>query len=317
MARRILMFPLTRLAIVFLIITVLTIPLGAIPGQFARDVLIRQGYLAVAAFLALLVLGKWIERRRPSEYGLDPRRAAGDLARGFVLGALILSLVIGVLWAGDWYDIIHFAPGDETLKRFGWALAFFLAVSIFEEIFARGILFRLIEEGAGSWIALGVSSLIFGLAHVGNPNASWLAGLAITIEAGILLAATFMLTRNLWMPIGLHWSWNLFEGPVFGTPVSGVNLDVVLDAHSKGPQFITGGRFGPEAGLVALFIATLAGIWIMYLAVRSGNVVTPTWLRKLKGMPEEDVTQAPLAPAELPRLSSYLPSRRRPRKPLP
>lgn len=315
-ARRIVMNPLSRIAIAFILITIFTIPLGALP-RFSRDRFIRQAYLAVAAVLALFILGKWIERRKPAEYGVDPRPAIGDLVRGFVIGAAILSLVVGILWAAGWYDVARFGPGDETLERLGQALIFFLAVSIFEEVFSRGILFRLIEEGAGSWIAIIISSLIFGLAHVGNPNSSLLAGIAITIEAGILLAAAFMLTRNLWMPIGLHWSWNLFEGPVFGTPVSGQGFDVLIDATTKGPEVMTGGRFGPEAGLVALAVATLAGVWLLMLAVKAGNVVTPTWMRKLLGWPEELPNQAPLGPAPLPRLSSYLPSRRRPRKPQP
>ena len=95
-----------------------------------------------------------------------------------------------------------------------------------EELLFRGILFRWIEEFGGSWAALMVTSVLFGLAHVINPNATWFSSFAIAVEAGVLLGGAYMLTRSLWMPMGLHAAWNFTQGDIFDVPVSGIDEQV-------------------------------------------------------------------------------------------
>jgi hypothetical protein len=149
-----------------------------------------------------------------------------------------------------------------------------------EEIALRGVLFRILEEWWGSLGALAFSAVVFGALHLPNQNSSLLAALAIAIEAGILLGAAFMLSRNLWLPIGIHWAWNFFEGPVFGTAVSG-GLPKFSFIHPvvQGPAWATGGPFGPEASLFAVLIATAAGVAMVMGAVRKGHLVPPSWRR--------------------------------------
>ena len=90
-----------------------------------------------------------------------------------------------------------------------------------EELLFRGILFRWIEEFGGSWAALAVTSALFGLAHIFNPGATWFSSFAIAVEAGVLLGGAYMLTRNLWLAMGLHAGWNFTQGEIFDVPVSG------------------------------------------------------------------------------------------------
>jgi membrane protease YdiL (CAAX protease family) len=281
--RRIFMFPLTRLLLAVLIMLLMGFLLGVVWSVilgFGIDFLAGQTISALAALVALLFIGRVVERRSLAEIGLGLHRAGRELLLGFGIGVVLMSVVIGVLTLVGWYRVldISFVPGF-----LGWALLLFLLVSVAEEIIFRGLLFRIVEEGLGSWLALLISALVFGLVHITNPNATLLAGIAIALEAGILFGAAYMLTRRLWLAIGIHWSWNFMQGPIFGVPVSGLPFEGVLQSELEGPEYWTGGAFGPEAGLVAIILATGTGIALLAMAVRRGHVVTPAWMRRIFG----------------------------------
>lgn len=254
------------------------------------------------AVLTLLVftLGLWLfERKRPADAGLAPARALPDTLRGFLLGAALLSGVVGVLALSGSYRISGWAPVPEGTTRallLGKVLLLLLAVAIFEEVAMRGIVFRLLEQGLGTWQALAISALVFGLGHRGNPGATWVSSAAIAVEAGALLAAAYVATRSLWLPIGLHWAWNLFEGPVWGSLVSGNDIGVLAQATFPGPALMTGGAFGPEAGLPAIVLGTSLGVAFMVLAIRREQIVTPGWMRWIAGRVR--ATRAPASPME-------------------
>jgi hypothetical protein len=147
-----------------------------------------------------------------------------------------------------------------------------------EEMLFRGILFRWIEEFGGSWAALVVTSALFGLAHIMNPNATWFSSFAIAMEAGVLLGGAYMLTRSLWFPMGLHAAWNFTQGEIFDVPVSGIDEHGLVQAQLSGPTLLSGGNFGLEASIIALVLATAVGVWLVWLAVKRGNVVRPHWI---------------------------------------
>jgi hypothetical protein len=149
-----------------------------------------------------------------------------------------------------------------------------------EELLFRGILFRWIEEFAGSWAALVVTAALFGLVHIENANATWFSSFAIAMEAGVLLGGVYMLTRNLWAPMGLHAAWNFTQGYIFDVPVSGGHQDGLTQAKLSGPTLLSGGPFGLEASVLALVIATAAGVWLVALAVRRGELVRPWWVQR-------------------------------------
>ena len=183
-------------------------------------------------------------------------------------GSLRCAGVYRILGAGDTSNLLASIVGAAVFP------------AIAEEIIFRAILFRWIEVFAGSWAALILSSLLFGLSHVANPNADLISTIGIMLEGGILLGAAYMLTRRLWFPMGIHASWNLTQGEVFDVPVSGIDSHGLIDAKLQGPALLTGGGFGLEASLISIIIGTAAGLAILWLAVRRGRLMQPWWVRR-------------------------------------
>jgi membrane protease YdiL (CAAX protease family) len=184
-----------------------------------------------------------------------------------LLGIVLFSAVYAVLWA----------MGAASFKGFGTtdglalALAMALAAGVCEELIFRGAVYRLLEDGFGTAVALILSGVLFGLLHVANPGATIASTSAIALEAGILLAAAYALTRSLWLPIGLHFGWNFTEGGIFGAAVSGHATKGLIDAPISGPVLLTGGKFGPEASLLAVAICVTAALILLVLAARRGQ----------------------------------------------
>ena len=254
---------------------------------------IRNAMLALGVFWFSV---RVLEGKRLREAGLDPRRAPLELAAGFGLGAAIVSGIIGVLAVVGAYRIQGLWPLDPGTSRVGWfaltVLGLFL-VGFAEEVRNRGILFRLLEQSLGTWLALGLSALAFGFVHWKNPGATWWSSLAIALEGGVLLAALYAATRSLWIPIGVHWSWNLFEGPVFGAAVSGNSVGALARGALTGPSWLTGGAFGPEAGLPALVVGGTLGALAVAWMVRRGAVQPAPWMRS-RGSPQIPATRGPV-----------------------
>ena len=205
---------------------------------------------AAAVLLALYVAGsRFIERRRPVE--LRARGSVSAIAVGLALGIVLFSCVMAILWLAGAYRI----AGLGRWQPLGLALLSALAGATFEEVIFRGFLFRLIAALGGNWAALGVTAALFGLAHIGNPGATWTSSLSIAIEAGILLGAAYAASGSLWLPIGIHAGWNFAEGPVFGMEVSGhTRAAGWIGGHLQGAEILTGGSFGPEASIVAVVV---------------------------------------------------------------
>ena len=196
---------------------------------------------------------------------------------GLALGAGLFALVVALAALLDVYNII----GRGSLRQLpNILLAASIVPAVMEEIFFRGILFRWVEEFAGSWAALALTSALFGIAHIGNPNATWFSSFAIAVEAGVLLGGAYMLTRSLWMPIGLHAAWNFTQGFVFDVPVSGIDSQGMVEARLSGPELLSGGQFGLEASLLALLVATAAGVWLVRRAILDGQLIKPWWVRR-------------------------------------
>jgi len=243
-------------------------------GNLVAAGLLGLGFRAVAPLVAYLLLVKLIERRPVRELAL--RRLAPDGALGLAAGALLFSAVVGVLWLLGSYHVVAVNPDAHWIFA---AMTAGLGAGIGEEIICRGVLYRIIEEGLGSWMALLFSALFFGAAHLNNPGATLWAGLAIAIEAGVLLALIYLVTRSLWVCIGLHAAWNFMQGTVYGIPVSGTRADGWLVSTRSGPDWLSGGVFGAEASVVALALCSLASIALLAVALRQGKLVPPRWRR--------------------------------------
>lgn len=233
----------------------------------------------VALFSVLGTLGVYfvyvrlVERRPVTELG--HLGAVGEFGLGALVGAILFGTTGLILWlAGVWrFD------GSNSWTVLIYPLSSALAAAVTEEILCRGILFRIVEESLGSWLALACSAVIFGALHGFNPGATLVSSVAIALEAGVLLAAAYMYTRRLWLPIGLHFAWNFTEGSIFGASVSGSRAHGLLISHLQGPALLTGDRFGPEASIVAVLVCLAAAIVFIVLARRRQSIVAPVWRR--------------------------------------
>jgi membrane protease YdiL (CAAX protease family) len=229
---------------------------------------------AVVSLLAYAGFVRLLEGRPVSELSL--LGAGREFLAGVALGAVLFSLTIGVVALFGGYQVTGTHAWTVVLP----ALAISITSGVMEELLFRGILFRIIEEGLGSLLALIISGLIFGLLHLTNPNASLVAGLAIAIEAGILLAAVYMLTRRLWLAIGLHLAWNLTQGGIYGVAVSGNEMEGLLDSTLTGPEWLSGGAFGAEASIVAVVVCLAASALVLWRVRQRRGWVAPFWARR-------------------------------------
>ena len=208
---------------------------------------------------------------------LRSEHAARDLGLGLIGGTLIFSLVTGVAALAGVYQIV--GPGDT--RDIIYALVTMgIVPAVMEETAFRGIMFRHLEDFGGTWFALALTSALFGLGHLGNPNATYFSSFAIAVEAGIMLGGAYMLTRSLWLPIGLHAAWNFTQGEIYDVPVSGIDQHGLVQAKLSGPPILSGGTFGLEASVIALVIATAFGLWMVVRAARAGHLVRPWWVRR-------------------------------------
>ena len=225
----------------------------------------------LTAALAILVYG-WVvrrtERREPAEVARSTARSG--LTKGTLLGFGMFAVVIANIAFLGGYHVDGFGSASGALAILG----VMVAAAVTEELLFRGVLFRIVEERTGTWIALVLTGLLFGLIHLLNPDASLWGAIAIAIEAGFMLAACYAATRTLWVPIGLHFGWNFAAGGIFSVVVSG-NGDSkgLLDASTSGPAVLTGGAFGPEGSLYTVAAGVVMTAAFMWIARRRGTIV--------------------------------------------
>lgn len=270
--------PLIRIVLALLSIA---IPFEMVATPFNLFVTNRSLRALGALLLTAVVLAayyayvRWVERRVVSE--LSRTRALPELAGGLALGALLFAVTIGALAAVGAYQV----TGSNSWRVMVAGVAGFILFGVLEEVIMRGILFRIVEQMLGSWIALVISAAIFGALHLLNPGATLLNAAAIGVEGGVLLTAAYMLTRRLWLCIGIHIAWNFAQGGIFSVAVSGGASKGLLQARMVGPDWLTGGSFGAEASVAAWAVCAAAGIALLVVAAKKGRFVRPFWSERI------------------------------------
>lgn len=271
--------PLARLPLALLFVVPVFVGQAAVWGLARRVGKVPVALLSVfiacgLGWAAYALYTRLVEKRRAHE--LDRSGAWRELGAGLLIGAALFSASVGVLALLGAYRItgMRADPGIMLIP-----VCVSVAAAGIEEILFRGVLFRLLEESLGTWIALAISAALFGFGHLMSPNATLLALLAIVFEAGIMLAAAYLLTRRLWLAIGIHAAWNFTQSGIFGVPTSGIPMHGLFIGATSGPQWLTGGAFGVEASLVAVVLCTATGIALLVLAARRGRFMVPSWRR--------------------------------------
>ncbi len=233
------------------------------------------GAMFAAVTLTVFLARRFLDRRTILSLGFARARAVADVAAGFVVAGLMMGAVFVIEWALGWLRVESVAWTTESLftviiQLFVWLLIF-LAGAWAEELLCRGYWLQNIAEGRGLVWGVIVSSVLFGLLHGLNPNVT-VTAIALLALAGVFLAVPYLYTRQLWMPIGLHLGWNYFEGNIFGFQVSGLDTFRLIRSTVGGPEIITGGAFGPEAGLIVL-VAMALGTLLIYMYARGRRTV--------------------------------------------
>jgi membrane protease YdiL (CAAX protease family) len=191
-----------------------------------------------------------------------------DILAGIGITFVQMGFIYVIMLALGWLTFEGFAwefdPINVIITNVITFFIMFIFVGWNEELLSRGYHLQTIASGLNLFWGVVISSAVFGLLHLGNPNATWVSAAGIFF-AGVFLAYGYIRTNQLWLPIGLHIGWNFFEGVVFGFPVSGLtDIYKLVRIQVHGPEIWTGGAFGPEAGLIVL-PALLLGALLIYL----------------------------------------------------
>jgi uncharacterized protein len=273
-----------RLLIQLILAIVFSIALNAVVSLTGYSSLTLTVVVTAVGFCgSIYVSARYLDGRRFDEFGLKRNETwklelweGLGLGCAAMLGIWIFGLLIGIYsFDGFGWERAAIQP---WLVSIGSYFVMMVAVGFYEELWVRGYQMRVLAEGLFSkWISarlavlisVVVSSLIFGLLHANNPNASWVSTVNVSI-AGVMLALPYVMTGRLWMSIGLHFSWNFAQGAVFGFPVSGtVSRSSILQTTQIGPSWLTGAEFGPEAGVMGLGAMVVLTLWIVW---RRGRV---------------------------------------------
>jgi uncharacterized protein len=240
----------------------------------------------VGVLLSMWLASLLLDRHRMGDFGFHFSRAWWrDLLFGLMLGAALMAGIFLVELAAGWISIRGTFETAQAGQPFLAALIdpiiIFLCVGIYEEALSRGYWLHNLSEGlnlsfigpkAAILLAWFISSAVFGVAHMGNPNTTAVSTINLII-AGLFLGLGYILTGELAIPMGLHITWNFFQGNVFGFPVSGLGLHgaTFIAVQQGGPDLWTGGAFGPEAGLMGI------------AAILAGSVAILVWVRRRHG----------------------------------
>ncbi|MBU2609698.1 MAG: CPBP family intramembrane metalloprotease, partial [Chloroflexi bacterium] len=243
-------------------------PHGLLPPEMAIPELLTS--LAVeflAITVSIFLARRFLDRRSFASLGLELQwRALVDILAGIAITFVMMGLIYILMWSSGWIQFEGFAwqtqpVGAVVVNTLLIFLAFIL-VGWNEELLSRGYHLQNLADGINLTWGVILSSAVFGVLHLTNPNATWLSAVGIFL-AGLFLAFAYLRTKQLWLSIGLHIGWNFFEGTVFGFPVSGMEFYRLIRHTVSGPELWTGGAFGPEAGLVVL-PALAVGMALVY-----------------------------------------------------
>jgi len=212
----------------------------------------------LSVMLCVWIFVRFIDRKPLESIGLTLKGYENDLRLGLMLGAGMIALGFLILFILGFLSIDGFSFSIISIILY---LALFIVVSFHEEIMMRGYVLNNLMQSMNRYAALSISSVIFMSIHLLNPNISFLSVINLFL-AGIVLGIYYIHKQNLWLPIGMHLTWNFFQGPIFGFEVSGIETKSIIGQSIKGNEIITGGAFGFEGSILAtILIVTM----ILYL----------------------------------------------------
>lgn len=207
----------------------------------------------------------------------DKTKIFKDIALGLVIGFVIMFSGFLILILTDQLQFvdIHLKVSDLL-----YSIGLFVFVAIAEEVFARGYFLRNLMVSFNKYIALVISALLFSLMHLANPNIS-IISLFILFLSGLVLGLSYIYTKNIWFPIALHFSWNFFQGPIFGFNVSGMNTYKLIETKYTTANNWNGGKFGFEGSILAILVIICA-LTVIYLLFQNRKPAEPDDIQELE-----------------------------------
>ena len=205
---------------------------------------------------------------------LSRKKFISNAAIGSLTGILLQALIILVIWLAGTFLVVQVNPVSMLIKPF----AFALTAGFVAEIMIIGIVFRLLEEQTGTKIAFFIFIVLFAMMHINVKGATSISVMATAIQAGFMLPAAYVFSRNLWLPIFLHFGWDFAEPGIFGgiNPSSSLTHGLLTSKIAGNPLF-TGGETGPQDSLQSLLLCLLLGIIFLVLAKKKNNLIKPRW----------------------------------------
>lgn len=212
----------------------------------------------------------YLEKRKALEISLPG--SGREWGAGFLVATCLVVVFVALISVFGSFEIQEYRPAGILLTNF----LNFAAGSLLQDLVLVCVVFRLVEEYAGTWIALVLSLLIFAFAHAGNPNQTLLTTVFLAFSS-LILVAPFILTRRLWLGWGFHAGWNFMQAGVFGMANSGIQFPGWMVVVVEGPGWLTGGAVGLEGSYPALIVDTAIGLVLLYAAIRAGKTIAPSW----------------------------------------
>ena len=216
------------------------------------DVPVLALLMGIGTAAAAIAGYAWLSRKVEGRAEVTELPRAGrwsTLVKGFALGFAAFTVTITLIGIFGGWDV-----GWDSFGALVGGFGAMASVAVNEELLFRGVVFRILSERFNLVAAFTVSCLIFGFAHAVNANASLLGLLSIAIQGGSLMASAYLASRTLWLPIGIHMAWDIAEGNFFGVQNSGTEQTGLLHTVLTGPEWLTGGSFGPEASPITWLV---------------------------------------------------------------
>ena len=244
-------------------------------GSLNRSLIWAQIVNFIVITASVYFARRWLDKRSFESLGLKlDRHTLLDILAGIGITFIQMGFIYVLMLALGWLTFEGFAwefdPLNVVISGVVNFFIVFITVGWNEELLSRGYHLQTIASGLNLFWGVIISSAVFGLLHLGNPNATWVSAAGIFF-AGVYLAYGYIRTRQLWLSIGLHIGWNFFEGVVFGFPLSGLDIYALTRIKVHGPEIWTGGAFGPEAGLIVLPSLILGAILIYLYTMRRAS----------------------------------------------
>ena len=218
-------------------------------------------FTLLGTLLVIWAFMKYVDKEKFIKLGFQTKNRLNEFITGIIIGGIIMSIGYLILIQ---LNEIHFQDIIFNLKEVFLSIIYYIIVAVLEEVLLRGYILRNLMISFNKYIALIISSIIFSLMHSFNPNIDLFA-LTNLFLAGILLGISYIHTKNLWFPIALHLSWNLFQ-TIFGFNVSGQNSYSLIEFSMTENNLLNGGLFGFEGSILSIIaqLITIIGIIIYY-----------------------------------------------------